>query len=111
MSATSKLDKYLPLSETTFYIMLALTKPLHGYGVMQEVERITGGLVSIGPGTLYGAFSTLEQQKLIRLVEEVDRRRIYQLSEQGREVLRMQMERLELMRSVSNQYTESREKE
>ena len=101
----------MPSRRTNVYILLALTEPLHGYGVMQEVERITGGLVSIGPGTLYGAFSTLEQQKLIRLVEEVDRRRIYQLSKQGREVLRMQMERLELMRSVSNQYTESREKE
>lgn len=109
MSRTSKFSKFLPLSETTFYIMLALTKPLHGYGVMQKVERITDGMVSIGPGTLYGAFSTLEKQKLIYLVEEVDRRRVYQLTETGREVLRMQKERLDLMHSVSKRYLDSKE--
>ena len=49
-------ENYLPLSESTYYIMLMLTEPLHGYGVMQKVETMTGGKVVIGPGTLYGAF-------------------------------------------------------
>ncbi|UCD09577.1 MAG: hypothetical protein JSU79_02745, partial [Dehalococcoidales bacterium] len=45
-----KIKKYLPLSEATYYIMLALTDPLHGYGVMQEVEKLSQGTVKVGPG-------------------------------------------------------------
>jgi hypothetical protein len=55
--------KHLPLSEATFYILLTLLGPLHGYAVMQKVEALTGGTVSIGPGTLYGAFTTLEKDE------------------------------------------------
>ncbi len=62
--------KYLPLSESTYYIMLTLVEPLHGYGVMQKVQEISQGTVTIGPGTLYGAFSTLEKEKLIVMVRE-----------------------------------------
>lgn len=54
--------KYLPLTESTYYILLSLIDPLHGYGIMQKVERISEGTVSIGPGTLYGAFTTLERK-------------------------------------------------
>ena len=52
----SKFGKYLPLTESTAYILLALSEPLHGYGVMQKVEHISEGTVRIGAGTLYGAF-------------------------------------------------------
>ena len=104
MNAQSKLKKFLPLSEATFYIMLVLDKPLHGYGVMREVEKVTKGAVSIGPGTLYGAFGTLEKEKLIVLVEEIDRRKVYQLTDQGRRVLEMQMDRLNLMHSIGKKY-------
>jgi ureidoglycolate hydrolase len=66
--------KFLPLSEATYYVMLALDEPRHGYAVMQAVEAMSGGAVTIGPGTLYGAFNTLEKQKLIEKVSEEDRR-------------------------------------
>ena len=59
--AQNKLKKYLPLSEATYYIMLSLADPLHGYGVMQEVEKLSQGTVKVGPGTLYGVLSTLEK--------------------------------------------------
>ena len=47
-------DKELPLTEAVFYIMLALRHPNHGYGIIQEVEEMTGGRLSLGAGTLYG---------------------------------------------------------
>ena len=50
-------NKYLPLTESTCYIMLTLVEPLHGYAVMKKVEEISKGTVKVGPGTLYGAFT------------------------------------------------------
>jgi DNA-binding PadR family transcriptional regulator len=92
-----KLKKYLPLTEATYYIMLALEQPLHGYGVMQKVEQISGGTVKVGPGTLYGAFSSLEKEALIWKVNEEERRKSYQLTDKGRRVLVGQIDRLEIM--------------
>jgi DNA-binding PadR family transcriptional regulator len=77
--------------------MLALDEPRHGYAVMQAVESMSGGEVTIGPGTLYGAFNTLEKQKLIEKVSEEDRRKIYGLTDLGRRVLAEQVHRLEVM--------------
>lgn len=90
-------SKYLPLSEATFYVLLVLTEPLHGYGIMQKVEDISEGNVVIGPGTLYGAFSTLEKQGLIIKLREEERRKYYQLSDKGRMVLAEHVRRLEIM--------------
>ena len=91
------ISKFLPLSEATYYAMLALDEPRHGYAVMQAVEAMSGGAVTIGPGTLYGAFNTLEKQKLIEKVSEEDRRKTYGLTELGRSVLAEQVRRLEVM--------------
>jgi DNA-binding PadR family transcriptional regulator len=90
-------NKYLPLTEATYYIMLSLIEPLHGYGVMQKVEEISQGTVKVGPGTLYGVFSNLEKEKLIVKVMEEDRRKCYALTRKGRQVLLRQIERLEIM--------------
>lgn len=90
-------NKYLPLTEATYYILVALDEPLHGYGVMQKVEAISRGAVRLGPGTLYGAFQSLEKDGLIRMVREEDRRKCYQLTIKGRQVLAAQLERLQVM--------------
>ncbi len=89
--------KYLPLTESTYYILLALIEPLHGYGVMQKVDALSQGAVKIGPGTLYGAFQALEKEALIVKVGEEERRKSYALTAKGREVLKNQIERLEIM--------------
>ena len=97
MTFRGNIEKYLPLTEATYYIMLALVEPLHGYGVMQKVEEISQGTVKIGPGTLYGAFTTLEKEGLIIKVKEEERRKSYTLTMKGRTVLSIQIKRLELM--------------
>jgi DNA-binding PadR family transcriptional regulator len=89
--------KFLPLSEATYYVMLALDEPRHGYAVMQTVEAMSDGAVTIGPGTLYGAFNTLEKQQLIEKVSEEERRKTYGLTGLGRDVLSEQVRRLEVM--------------
>ena len=89
--------KYLPLTESTYYILLALVEPLHGYGVMQKVELLSEGTVKVGPGTLYGAFSSLEREGLILKVAEEERRKSYVLTQKGRDVLKEHIRRSELM--------------
>ena len=90
-------QEFLPLSESSYYILLTLTKPLHGYGMMQEIEHLSNGVVSIGPGTLYGALSTMEKSKLIKMVREEGRRKEYLLTGKGASVLLEQIHRLETM--------------
>ena len=89
--------KYLPLTESTYYIMLTLVKPLHGYSVMQKIEEISKGTVKVGPGTLYGAFTSLEKEGLIVKVKEEDRRKSYVLTAKGKKVLMNQIKRLKIM--------------
>ncbi len=97
-SMTDKeMSKYLPLSESTCFIMLSLAEPRHGYAVMQYVETISKNTVTIGPGTLYGAFSNLEKAGLIRAAGEEDRRKYYVLTDLGRKVLAEQIRRLQIM--------------
>ena len=91
------IQHYLPLTESTCYILLALVEPLHGYGVMQKIETLSEGQVSVGPGTLYGAFTTLEKENLIAMVSEVERRKSYTLTPKGRQVLAAMIARLEVI--------------
>jgi DNA-binding PadR family transcriptional regulator len=93
---------HLPLTPAVFHILLALADgEKHGYAIMREVECSTGGQVSMGPGTLYGAIKRLLKSGLIaETAERPDpslddsRRRYYTLSAQGQEVLAAETERL-----------------
>jgi len=93
----NQLLKYLPLTESTSYILLALHEPLHGYALMQKVEKMSQGTVRIGPGTLYGAFSQLEKEGLIDMVREEDRRKSYLLTQKGKLVLQEHLRRMEIL--------------
>ncbi|MCI6036414.1 MAG: PadR family transcriptional regulator [Clostridiales bacterium] len=53
------MNENMALTESTYYILLALAQPRHGYGVMQQTERMSGGRVRLAAGTLYGALNSL----------------------------------------------------
>ncbi|HEK9099136.1 TPA: PadR family transcriptional regulator [Bacillus pseudomycoides] len=95
-----KAQKYIPLTEATYYILLSLVKPMHGYGIMQMVEEMTNGEVKLGPGTLYGNTTKLLKEKLIVEVASTDRKKCYVLTPIGREVLELEFKRLQ--RSTQN---------
>jgi DNA-binding PadR family transcriptional regulator len=46
-----------PMTEAMYYILLALLKPSHGYGIMQRIRELSGGRLVLGPGTLYGVLT------------------------------------------------------
>jgi DNA-binding PadR family transcriptional regulator len=86
---------YVPMTETGFYILFCLQKPQHGYGINQQVKQMTNGEVTISPGTMYGTLSKMEKDGLITFLCEEDKRKIYQISSLGREVLDTELRRIE----------------
>ena len=63
----------LALTEAVFYILLSLQKPLHGYGIIQNVEQLSGGRVKLAAGTLYGALNSLVDKGWIDALPETPR--------------------------------------
>ncbi len=86
---------YVPMTETGFYILLTLRTPNHGYGVVQKVKELTDGDISLSPGTMYGSLSKMEKDGLIKLVAKEDKRKIYQTTDLGLEVLDLEIKRIE----------------
>ena len=88
-----------PLREPTFLILTALAGvPMHGYGLIAEVARLSTGRISLRPGTLYGALDRLVDAGLVAVDREetVDGRlrRYYRLTEPGSDVLAAETERM-----------------
>lgn len=93
-------DPTTPLTEASYYIMISLLTPLHGYGVMQKAQALSGGRVRLGPGTLYGALANLHASGLIEPAgedERESRRKTYVITRRGRQVIEAEIERLEAM--------------
>jgi DNA-binding PadR family transcriptional regulator len=85
---------YVPMTETSFYILYCLQQPNHGYGIVQKVDRLTDGEIRLAPGTMYGSLSKMEKDGLIRFVREEEKRKIYHITELGAEVLELELKRI-----------------
>lgn len=84
------------LTEVTFFILLALYTPRHGYAIMQFVEEKTGGRLVLGAGTLYGALNTLQGKGWIAPYGASEgRKKEYRITPQGRETAEKELHRLQ----------------
>lgn len=88
------LKKYCPMTETIFYTLLALLEPNHGYGIMKFVRELTEERIKMGTGTLYTMLGRLVEDRMITVVSEVDGKKTYQITEDGKQLLVMEQERL-----------------
>ena len=84
----------IALTETTYYILLSLYQPLHGYGIMQRTAELSGGRVRLAAGTLYGALNALVEKGWIMLLPVEGRKKEYRLTPRGLEVLQKELARL-----------------
>ena len=86
----------IALTEAVYFILLTLTSPLHGYGIMQRTEQLSKGRVRLAAGTLYGALNTLCEKGWIRElpVQAGSRKKEYVITESGRDVLDHELNRL-----------------
>jgi len=98
----------LALTEAVFYILLSLYEPLHGYGIMQRVEKLSCGRVRLAAGTLYGALSTLLERAWIEALEgEKDsRKKEYRITDVGKRAVRTEMTRLRELLENGNRIEE-----
>lgn len=96
---------YVPMTETGFYILFCLQEEMHGYNIGLKVKEMTGGELTISPGTMYGTLSKMENDKLISFVKEEDKRKSYIITDLGREVLGIELRRIErLYRNSKGEY-------
>lgn len=91
------MESQSPMTEANFYILLALMKPGHGYGMMQRIKELSGGRIVMGPGTLYGVLTRMNKEGLIVLTGEEGRRKNYAITESGIKALHAEYERLKMM--------------
>ena len=83
-----------PMTEAMYYILLALLRPGHGYGMMQRIKELSGGRLEMGPGTLYGALSRMNREGWIVLTGEEGRRKNYAITQAGKAALLTEYERI-----------------
>ena len=81
---------YVPMTETAFYILRCLKQPNHGYGIIR-------------PGTMYGSLSKMEKDGLIQFIREEDKRKIYQITDLGSEVLQIELRRIERLYRIAQE--------
>ena len=85
---------YVPMTETSFYILLCLRNEEHGYSIIRKVEEMTEGEIRLSPGTMYGSLSKMEKDGLIQFIREEEKRKIYLITELGKQVLDLEMQRI-----------------
>ncbi len=86
--------RYIPMSETMFYILLSLKQERHGYAIMQHVKELTKGRIILGAGTVYSSLGKLESDGLIESVREEERRKIFTITPLGNEILQEEIARI-----------------
>lgn len=101
----------IALTEAVFYILLSLMKPLHGYGIMQNVEALSGGRVRLAAGTLYGALNTLLEKGWISALpgEKDSRKKEYLITELGKSAVSQELLRLKELLDNGNKIMEEQQ--
>lgn len=102
MTDVYDLDAVLPLTPTVYHVLVALANgPRHGYAVAREVEELSDGRIVMGPGTLYGSLSRMQESGLIAEAENpgeggmhAERRRYYRMTPLGTAALHTETDRL-----------------
>ena len=94
------------LTEVTFFVLLSLYVPRHGYAIMQFIEEKTNGRLVLGAGSLYGAIESLCKKGWIALYDDSDvRRREYIVTALGRQIAEQELRRLRELTQIAGEIT------
>jgi DNA-binding PadR family transcriptional regulator len=88
------IKSYSPMTETAFYILLSLTEPRHGYGIIKHVEELTEGRLVLGSGTIYGTLTKMQRDAIITVYADEKRKTIYEITDVGKTLMLHEVERL-----------------
>ncbi|PAV28204.1 PadR family transcriptional regulator [Virgibacillus profundi] len=104
MEIEKVLKAYIPMTETAFYIILSLTEPRHGYGIVKHVEGITNGRIRLGSGTVYGTLTKMQRDGIITVFADEKRKKTYEITETGKELIREEIKRLKELHANALKY-------
>lgn len=82
------------MTETAFYILLSLTIPRHGYGIIKHVEELTEGRLVLGSGTIYGTLTKMQRDGIITVYSDEKRKTIYEITDAGKALMQREIRRL-----------------
>lgn len=107
----NKIAHQLNITDSAYYILIALVQPQHGYAIMKQIEELTtaggGEPFKLGPATLYTTLTKLQEQKLITEVDDIaqsdERRKPYLITDKGRQILKQEVEKRSLMVELGRQ--------
>ncbi|EGA90580.1 PadR-like family transcriptional regulator [Planococcus donghaensis MPA1U2] len=94
MDIQKMLKKYVPMTETAFYILLSLTTPRHGYGIIKHVEELTSGRLILGSGTVYGTLTKMQKDGVIVVFADEQRKTVYEITDTGKQLMNQEIQRL-----------------
>ena len=94
------------MTETAFYILLSLTIPRHGYGIIKHVEELTMGRLVLGSGTIYGTLTKMQRDEIISVYADEKRKTIYEITDVGKELMRHEVNRLKELHASALMYEE-----
>lgn len=75
------IKKYIPMTESAFYILFSLTEPRHGYGIIKRVEELTNGRLHLGSGTIYGTLTKMQKDEMITVFSDEKEKQFMKLQE------------------------------
>lgn len=82
------------MTETAFYILISLTKPRHGYGIVKHVEEITNSRIQLGSGTVYGTLTKMQKDGIITVFADEERKTVYEITNIGKKLIINEISRL-----------------
>ncbi len=92
------------LTDSIFLILLATLKPVHGYKIMKLIQDMTQGVVDIGPATMYTTLRKLSDVKWIEGIGESDSKLLYQITDEGKKILRDNFKRRKKIMQIAENY-------
>ncbi|MGD6780207.1 PadR family transcriptional regulator [Sutcliffiella horikoshii] len=92
------------MTETAFYILLSLTEPRHGYGIIKHVEEISNGRIRLGSGTIYGTLTKMQKDGVITVFADAERKTVYEITDSGKELITAEIERLKELHGNALKY-------
>lgn len=92
------------MTETAYYILLSLTEPRHGYGIIKHVEEISNGRINLGSGTIYGTLTKMQKDGVITVFSDAERKTVYEITESGKMLITSEIERLKELHGNALKY-------
>ncbi|KPB06216.1 PadR family transcriptional regulator [Bacillus sp. CHD6a] len=92
------------MTETAFYILLSLTEPRHGYGIIKHVEEISNNRIRLGSGTIYGTLTKMQKDGVITVFADAERKTVYEITDSGKELITAEIERLKELHGNALKY-------